>query len=89
MSSKCTAVKDCLATDRDFHTCSFLFGSPEALISSTWREPTVCLNGEDHIWFTLMCEVVCVHMPNGCVYTYMYIATILDVWLQALFSHCI
>ena len=38
MSSKCAIVKDFLATERDFHTCSFLFGSPEALVSSKWRE---------------------------------------------------
>jgi superfamily II DNA helicase RecQ len=38
MSSKCATVMNFLATERDFHTCSFLFGSPEALISSKWRE---------------------------------------------------
>jgi superfamily II DNA helicase RecQ len=38
MSSKCATVVNFLATERDFHTCSFLFGSPEALISSKWRE---------------------------------------------------
>ena len=60
MSSKCTAAKDFLATDRDFHTCSFLFGSPEALISSKWREridtPTVA----DRIVAVVINEAHCV-----------------------------
>ena len=39
LSSKCATIdKTLLATEKDLCTCSFLFGSPEALLTSKWRE---------------------------------------------------
>ena len=39
LSSRCATIdQSLLATDDDLHTCSFLFGSPEALVSCKWRD---------------------------------------------------
>ena len=45
---------------RDFHTCSFLFGSPEALISSKWREQIDTPMVADRIIAVVIDEAHCV-----------------------------
>ena len=60
MSSKCATVANFLATERDFHTSSFLFGSPEALISSKWREHIDTPMVADRIVAVVIDEAHCV-----------------------------
>ena len=43
LSSRCATIdKSLLAMENDLSTCSFLFASPEALITSKWRETMDC-----------------------------------------------
>ena len=60
MSSKCATVANFLATERDFHTSSFLFGYPETLISSKWREHIDTPMVADRIVAVVIDEAHCV-----------------------------
>ena len=89
ISSKyATLDKSLLATEKDLCACSFLFGSPEALITSKWRDTMDCRDVAQRIivdeahcvskWYVL-CVIVstvylCVSMCM-CIHTCMLVDT--------------
>ena len=61
LSSRCTIIdKNLLATENDLYTCSFLFASPEALITSKWREAMDCPKVAERIVAVIIDEAHCV-----------------------------
>ena len=61
ISSKCATLdKSLLATEKDLRTSSFLFGSPEALITSNWRDTMDCHDVAQRIIAVVIDEAHCV-----------------------------
>ena len=61
LSSRCATIdKSLLATENDLCTCNFLFGSPEALITSKWREAMDCRKVAERIVAVVIDEAHCV-----------------------------
>ena len=81
ISSKCATLdKSLLATEKDLYTSSFLFGSPEALITSKWRDAMDCRDVAQRIiavvideahcvskWYvhTYTCIILCMYIHNN------------------------
>ena len=61
LSSRCASIdKSFLATENDLRMCSFLFASPEALITSKWRETMDCRQVAERIVAVVIDEAHCV-----------------------------
>lgn len=61
LSSKyATLDNTLLATEKDLCTCNFLFGSPEALLTSKWREAIDCPDVTQRIIAVVIDEAHCV-----------------------------
>ena len=64
-----------LATEKDLCTCSFLFGSPEAIITFKWRDAMDCRDVAQRIIAVVIDEahcvskwyVLCVYLSQLCI----------------------
>ena len=81
VSSRCATIDmSLLATENDLSTYSFLFASPEALITSKWRERVDCRKVAERIVAVVIDEAHCVSKwlviaCNVCVFMKVYVCT--------------